>query len=111
MATPITIVEEQLCIEELERKLTDLTNHVQLQKEIVSGNIQELHSMLVVREHSLLQELDDVVTEARREITEKRKHLQQLYTARESVQRDITSNKLREVLKSNLHILEDKIGE
>ena len=111
MAAPITTVEELLCIEELERKLTDLTNHVQLQKEIVSGNIQELHSMLVVREHSLLQELDDVVTEARREITEKRKHLQQLYTARESVQRDITSNELREVLKSNLHLLEDNIGE
>ena len=111
MATRIPIAEEQLCIEALEIKLTDLTNHVQLQKERVSNNFQELHSMLAVREHNLIQELDGVVTEARLEIAEKRKHLQELYTARESVQRDITSNKLREILESNLHALGDKIRE
>ena len=109
MATRISTAEEQLCIEVLESKLTDLTNHVQLQKEIASSEFQELHNMLSAREHSLLQ-LDYVVTEATREISEKRQHLHALYTARESGQRDTPSD-LKVLLEISLNELKEKIGE
>ena len=109
MATRISTAEEQLCIEVLESKLTDLTNHVQLQKEIASSEFQELHNMLSAREHSLLQ-LDYVVTEATREISEKRQHLHELYTARESGQRDTPSD-LKVLLEISLNELKEKIGE
>ncbi|KAI6649357.1 hypothetical protein LOD99_11723 [Oopsacas minuta] len=111
MATRVVAAGELMCVDELERNLTDLTNHVQLEKEKVSSNFKELHSLLVVRECSLLQEIDEFVKGARQEFTEKRELLQELCTAREGLERDLTKNKLRKVLEKNLRTLEDEIGE
>ncbi|KAI6657347.1 hypothetical protein LOD99_95 [Oopsacas minuta] len=111
MATRVSAVGELICVDELERNLTDLTKHVQIEKEKVSSNFQQLHSLLVVREHSLLKEMDEVVMRARQEFNEKRELLQELYTAREDVGRDLTKNKLRKVLEKNLRTLEDEIRE
>ncbi|KAI6653677.1 PEP-CTERM domain protein [Oopsacas minuta] len=111
MATRVAAVGELMCVDELERNLTDLTNHVQIEKEKVSNNFQQLHSLLVVREHSLLQEMDEVVMRARQEFNEKRGLLQELYTASEDLERDLTRNKLRKVLEKNLRTIEDEIRE
>ncbi|KAI6657344.1 hypothetical protein LOD99_92 [Oopsacas minuta] len=111
MATRVSAVGELMCVDELERNLTDLINHVQIGKEKVSCNFQQLHSLLVVREHSLLKEIDEVVMRARQEFNEKRELLQQLCTAREGLKRDLTKNKLKQVLEKNLRTLEDEIRE
>ena len=84
---------------------------MQLEKERVSTNFQQLHSLLAVKELSLLQEMDGIAVRARHELTEKREILKELDTARQSLERDLTNNKLRDVLEKNLRTLEDKIGE
>ena len=100
-----------LGVEELERKLEALANHVQLEKEVVRNNFEKLHSILALREYDLIQEMDGIVFRARRELAEKRELLTELDTAREGLERDLTKNKLNEVLEKNLRTLEDKIGE
>ena len=111
MAAQIPAAEELLCVSELEIKLTDLTKEVEIQKDIVRGNFQQLYSLLGLREHSLIHQLDFVVLRAKRELKEKREVLQELETARQGLQRDLKKNKLSEVLEQNLRTLEDKIGE
>ena len=111
MATRGPAPGELLCVDELERKLIDLSEQVELKKEEVRSNFQQLHGLLVVRETFLLREMDEVVIRARQEITEKREKLQQLYTARESSERDLTHNKLKKLLENNLRAIENEIGE
>ena len=110
MATRGPAPGELLCVDELERKLIDLSEQVELKKEEVRSNFQQLHGLLVVRETFLLREMDEIVTQARQEITEKRDKLQQLYTAREGLERDLTHNKFKKLLEKNLHAIEDEIG-
>ena len=111
MATRVVAAGELLCADELERELSALISHVQREKERVSSNFHQLHSLLSVKEDSLLQEMDGVVVRARHELAEKRRILKELDTARESTERDLRENKLRDVLEKNLRTLEDKIGE
>ena len=111
MATRGPAPGELLCVDELERKLIDLSEQVELKKEEVRSNFQQLHGLLVVRETFLLREMDEVVTQVRQEITEKRATLQDLYTARENSERDLTRNKLKKLLEKNLRAIEDEIGE
>ena len=111
MATRGPAPGELLCVDELERKLIDLSEQVELKKEEVRSNFQQLHDLLVVRETFLLREMDGVVTQARQEITEKRTNLQQLYTAREGSERDLTQNKYKKILEKHLRAIEDEIGE
>ena len=111
MATRGPAPGELLCVDELERKLIDLSEQVELKKEEVRSNFQQLHGLLVVRETFLLREMDEIVTQARQEITDKRTNLQQLYTARESSERDLTQNKFKKLLEKNLRAIEDDIGE
>ena len=109
MATLIPAPEKLLCVDELERKLTDLSEQVELKKEEVKSNFQQLHGLLAVRETFLLKEMDEVFTRARQEVTEKRNILQELYTARESLERDLVNNKLKKLLEKNLLAIEDEI--
>ena len=111
MATRGPAPGELLCVDELERKLIDLSEQVELKKEEVRSNFQQLHGLLVVRETFLLREMDEIVIRARQEITEKREKLQQLYTARESSERDLTHNKFKKLLEKHLRAIEDEIGE
>ena len=111
MATRGPAPGELLCVDELERKLIDLSEQVELKKEEVRSNFQQLHGLLVVRETFLLREMDEVVTQARQEITEKRATLEALYTARESSERDLTPNKLKKLLENHLRAIENEIGE
>ena len=111
MATRGPAPGELLCVDELERKLIDLSEQVELKKEEVRSNFQQLHGLLVVRETFLLREMDEIVTQARHEITEKRDKLQQLYTARESSERDRTHNTFKKLLEKHLRAIEDEIGE
>ena len=111
MATRGPAPRELLCVDELERKLIDLSEQVELKKEEVRSNFQQLHGLLVVRETFLLREMDEVVIQARQEITEKRATLQDLYTARENSERDLTRNKLKNLLENHLHAIENEIGE
>ena len=60
------------------KKLIDLSEQVELKKEEVRSNFQQLHGLLAVRETFLLREMDESVIRARHEITEKRTNLQQL---------------------------------
>ena len=55
--------------------------------------------------------MDEVVIRARHGVADKREVLKELDTARESTERDLTKNILRDVLEKNLLTLEDKIGE
>ena len=111
MATRGPAPRELLCVDELERKLIDLSEQVELKKEEVRSNFQQLHGLLVVRETFLLREMDEIVIRARQAITEKRTNLQQLYTARESSERDLTQNQFKKLLKNNLRAIENEIGE
>ena len=61
MATRVPAPGELLCVDELERKLIDLSEQVELKKEEVRGNFQQLHGLLTVRENFLLREMDTVV--------------------------------------------------
>ena len=111
MATRVVAGGELLGADGLERELAALVTHVQQEKERVSSNFLQLHSLLAVKELSLLQEMDGIVVRARHELAEKREILKELDTAREGLKRDLTKNKLRDVLEKNLRSLEDKIGE
>ena len=62
-----------------------------------------------MRENLLLKEIDDVVTRARQEVTEKKGTIQELYTAKVGLERDLTKNKLREVLTMHQRLLDDEI--
>ena len=111
MATRVVAGGDLLSVDELERELAALISHVQREKERVSSNFQQLHVLLAAREHTLLQEMDEVVVRARQELADKREVLKELDTAREGLERDLTKNILRDVLAKNLLTLEDKIGE
>ena len=111
MATRVVAEGEFLGDDVLERELAALTCHVQREKERVSSSFEQLHSLLDRKEHSLLQEMDEIVVLARYEVAEKRRILKELYAARGSLERDLTENKVRDVLEKNLRALEDKIGE
>ena len=111
MATRGPAPGELLCVDELERKLIDLSKQVELKKEEVRSNFQQLHGLLAVRETFLLREMDEIVIRARQAITEKRATLQELYAARESSEKDLTQNKLKKLLEKNLRAIEDEIGE
>ena len=111
MATRVPTPGELLCIDELERKLTDLSEQMELKKEEVRSNFQQFHDLLFVRENVVLIEMDDIVTLARREVAEKKETLRELYRAREGLERDLTQNKLKKVLEKNLLVLEGEIGE
>ena len=52
MATPIPAPGELLCVDELERKLTDLSEQVEFYKEKVRSNFQQFHDLLFVRENA-----------------------------------------------------------
>ena len=111
MATRVPAPGELLCVDELERKLTDLSERVELKKEEVRSNFQQFHDLLFVRENFLLKEMDDIVTLARQEVAEKKETLQELYSARNALERELTQNKLKKVLEKNLRVLEGEIGE
>ena len=111
MATRVPEPGEYLGLDELERKLIDLSEQVEMKKEEVRNNFQQLHGLLVVRETFLLREMNDIVTRVRHEINEKKGTLQELNTAREGLERDLTKNKLKEFLGKQLRVLEDEIGK
>ena len=111
MATQEPVPGELLCVDELERKLTDLSEQVELKKEEMRSNFQQLHDLLSVRESFLLKEMDDIVALTRHEVEEKKGTLQELYNARNSLEKDLTKNKLKKVLEKHLLELEAEIGE
>ena len=111
MATRVPAPGELLCVDELERKLIVLSEQVQLMKEEVRNNFQQLHALLAERETFLLKEMDDIVTRVRQEINEKNETLQELNTAREDLERDLTKNKLKHLREKHLRHLEDAIGK
>ena len=109
MATRVPASGELLCVDELERKLTDLSERVELKKEEVRSNFQQFHNLLFVRENFVLKEMDDIVTLTRQEVAEKKETLQELYSARNALERELTKNKLKEFLENNLRAIEFKI--
>ena len=111
MATQVPAPGELLCVDELESKLTELCEQVELKKEEVRRNFQQFHDLLFMRENFVLKELDDIVSLARQEVAEKKETLQELYSARNALERELTQNKLKKVLEMNLRVLEGEIGE
>ena len=111
MATRVPAPGELLCVDELERKLTDLSERVELKKEEVRSNFQQFHDLLFMRENFVLKEMEDIVTLARQEVAKKKETLQELYSARNALQRELTRNKLKKVLEKNLRVLEGEIRE
>ena len=109
MATRVVAVGEVTGIEEMERRLVELVEQVEREKEKTRDTFQQLHSLLVIREEGLLRELDGVVVEARQELKEKREALQELRGAKESTERELTKNQLKELLQMNLRNIEDQI--
>eukprot|EP00800_Vazella_pourtalesii_P001056 TRINITY_DN10895_c0_g1_i2.p1 TRINITY_DN10895_c0_g1~~TRINITY_DN10895_c0_g1_i2.p1 ORF type:complete len:121 (+),score=35.17 TRINITY_DN10895_c0_g1_i2:239-601(+) len=71
MSTGVPAAGELLCVDELERKLTNLSELVELKKEEVRSNFRQLHTLLLLRETFLLKKMDDIVTLARQEVAEK----------------------------------------
>ncbi|KAI6660259.1 hypothetical protein LOD99_10429 [Oopsacas minuta] len=111
MATRVAAEVELIEGNEWERELEILVEQVQHEKDKVRDIFLQLHILLAVREQSLLVELDDVVVRARLEVKEKVETLQELQKARESLDRELTKNKLRQVLQKNLSTLDEKIRE
>ena len=109
MATRVVAVGEVTGIEEMERRLVELVEQVEREKEKTRDTFQQLHSLLVIREEGLLRELDGVVVEARQELKEKREALQELRGAKESAEQKLTKNQLKELLQMNLRNIEDQI--
>ena len=109
MATRVVAVGEVTGIEEMERRLVELVEQVEREKEKTRDTFQQLHSLLVIREEGLLRELDGVVVEARQELKEKREVLQELRGAKESTEQKLTKNELKELLQMNLRNIEDQI--
>ena len=105
------IVEGLLGKERMERELEELRSQVQREKERVRRNFQTLRMLLAAREHNVLLELDGIVDRVKREFSEKKVLLQQLNTAREDLERDLTENKLKKALEKHLRNLEDDIGQ
>ena len=83
MATRVAAVVEVTGIEAMERRLVELVEKVEREKEKTRDISQQLHSLLVVREEGLLRELDGVVVEARHELKEKRESIYELQAAKE----------------------------
>ena len=111
MATRVVAVGEVTGIEEMERRLVELVEQVEREKEKTRDTFQQLHSLLIVREGALLRELDEVVVEARQELKDKKKALELLRAAKESTERDLNMNLLIELQKQNLKNIEAKIRE
>ena len=111
METRVPAPGELLCVDELERRLTDLSERVEFKKEEVRSNFQQFHDLLFVRENFVLKEMDDIVTLARQEVADKKETLQELYSARDALERELTKNKLKKLLESNLRAIENEIGE
>ena len=111
MATRVVAVGEVTGIEGMERRLVELVEQVEREKEKTRETFQQLHSLLVIREEELLRELDGVVVEARQELKDKKKALEALRAVKESTERDLNMNNLKEVQKKNLQNLEDQIRE
>ena len=111
MATRVSAVAEVTGIEQMERRLVELVDQVEREKEKTRDTFQQLHSLLVVREGALLRELDGVVVEARQELKDKTNALEALWAAKESTERDLTMNKLKKVQRKNLRNIEDEIQE
>ena len=111
MATQVPTPGELLCVDKLESKLTDLSEQVELKKEEVKSHFQQFHDLLFVRENFLLKEMDDIVSLARQKLAEKKRTLQELFSARNALERELIQNKLGKVLEKNLRELEAEIGE
>ena len=111
MATRVAAVGVVTSIEEMERRLVELVEQVEREKEKTRDTFQQLHNLLVVRKEALLRELDRVVIEARQDLKEKREVLQELQTAKESAERELTNNKLKTLLEKNLRNIENQIRE
>ena len=111
MATRVAAVAEVTGIEEMERQLVELVEQVEREKEKTRDTFQQLHSLLVAMEGALMRELDEVVVEARQELKDKTNALEALRAVKESTERDLTMNKLKDVLKKNLRNIEDQIRE
>ena len=109
MATRVVAVGEVTGIEGMERRLVELVEQVEREKEKTRDTFQQLHSLLMIREEGLLRELDGVVVEAKQELKEKKEALQELRGAKESAERELTKNQLKEVLEKNLRNIEDQI--
>ena len=111
MTTQVIEVGEVTGIKEMERGLVELIEQVQREKEKTRYTFQQLHSLLVIREEGLLRELDGVVVVARQELKEKRDIHQELQAAKESAERELRKNTLKEVLEKHLSNIEDQIRE
>ena len=111
MATRVAAVGEVTSVEEMERRLDWLVEQVEREKEKTRDTFQQLHNLLTVREEGVLRELDGVVVEARQELNEKREVLQELQTAKELTEQELTKNKLKKLLEKNLRNVEDEIRE
>ena len=111
MATRVVAVGEMTGIEGMKRRLVELVEQVEREKEKTRDTFQQLHSILLIREGELLRELDEIVVEAKQELKEKREVLQELQTAKESAERDLTKNKLKEVLEKHLRTLGHQFHE
>ena len=109
MATRVEAVGEVIGIEEMERRLVELVEQVEREKEKTRYTFQQLHSLLVVREEALLRELDGVVVDTKQELKNKREVLQELQVFKESAERELTKNKLKSLLEKNLQNIEDQI--
>ena len=105
MATRVAAVGKVMGIEEMEKRLVELVEKVEREKENTRDIFQQLHSLLFVREQGLLRELDGVVVEAKLELKEKRESINELQSAKESTERELTKNKLKAVLEKNMENL------
>ena len=111
MATRVVAVGEVTGIEEMERRVVELVEQVEREKEKTRDTFQQLHNLLLIREEGLLKELDGVVVEAKQELKEKREVLKELQTTKDSAERELTKNKLKKLLLKNLRNIEDEIRE
>ena len=114
MATRVVAVGEVTGFEEMERRLVELVElveQVKREKEKTRYTFQQLHSLLMIRERGLLRELDGIVVEARQELKDKKKAVEALQAVKESTERDLTMNILKEVQTNNLRNLDDQIRE
>ena len=99
MATRVLAVGEVTGIEEMERRLVELVEQVEREKEKARDTFQQLHSLLLKIREGMLRELDEVVVVVKQELKDRKKAIEALRAGKESTERDLAMNKLKEVQK------------
>ena len=96
-------------ITELEKALEQLTQEVEEKKQELKSTFQHLHQMLVLKEETLMVELDAIPADISAKIEERKESLEQLAQHKEGAEKKLQSNVLNDFLKQELSGIQNQM--